>query len=170
MWYVPTLFLSQSPHISPCIALLSLMRELVVLYSTAYDPQPQMIPCTVLFTLLVDCKQLSFFPQSQCSKLCKLMVKRRRDWGIWSPTANDPLYSTFYPFSRLQAVVLLSSEPMQQIVQVNGKKEERLGQREEKGLLCFLLLGSTLISSPLPSVHILPCLKRKIRDCLQSIY
>ena len=45
----------------------------------------------------------------------------------WSPTANDPLYSTFYPFSRLQAVVLLSSEPMQQIVQVNGKKEERLG-------------------------------------------
>ena len=81
MWYVPTLFLSQSAHISPCIALLSLMRKLVVLYSTAYDPQPQMIPCTVLFTLLVDCKQLSFFPQSQCSKLCKLMVKRRRDWG-----------------------------------------------------------------------------------------
>ena len=89
---------------------------------------------------------------------------------IWSPTANDPLYSTFYPVSRLQAVVLLSSEPMQQIVQVNGKKEERLGQREEKGLLHFLLLGFTLISSPLPSVHILPCLKRKIRDCLQSIY
>ena len=118
MWYVPTLFLSQSAHISPCIALLSLMRKLVVLYSTAYDP----------------------------------------------------LYSTFYPVSRLQAVVLLSSEPMQQIVQVNGKKEERLGQRKEKGLLRFLLLGSTLISSPLPSVHILPCLKRKIRDCLQSIY
>ena len=93
----------------------------------------------------------------------------------WSPTTNDPetandlLYNTFYPFSRLQ-VVVLSSEPMQQIVQVNGKKEERLGQRKEKGLLRFLLLGSTLISSPLPSVHILPCLKKKkIRDCLQSI-
>ena len=52
-----------------------------VQYRIIYDSQPQMIPCTVLFTLLVDCKQLSFFPQSQCSKLCKLMVKRRRDWG-----------------------------------------------------------------------------------------
>ena len=88
----------------------------------------------------------------------------------FSVCPNDPLYSTFYPFSRLQAVVLLSSDPMQQIVQVNGKKEERLGQREEKGLLRFLLLGSTLISSPHLSVHILPCLKRKLWDCLQSIY
>ena len=80
-------------------------------------------------------------------------------------TANDPLYSTFYRFSRLQ-VVVLSSEPMQQIVQVNGKKKERLGQREEKGLLRLLLLGSTLISSPLPSVHILPCLKKKNKRLL----
>ena len=58
-------------------------------------------------------------------------------------------------------VVVLSSEPMKQIVQVNGKKEERLGQREEQGLLRCLLSGSTLISSPLPSVHILPCLKKR---------
>ena len=71
-----------------------------------------------------------------------------------------PCTVLLYPFSRLQ-VVVLSSEPMQQIVQVNGKKEERLGQKEEKGLLCFLLSGSTLISSPLPSVHILPCSKKK---------
>ena len=89
----------------------------------------------------------------------------------WSPTTNDPetandlLYNTFYPFSRLQ-VVVLSSEPMQQIVQVNGKKEERLGQKEEKGLLCFLLSGSTLISSPLPSVYILPCSKKKKKRLL----
>ena len=111
------------------MALLSLMRKLIELYSTANDPQPQMIPrpqmipCTVLFTL----------------------------------------------FSRMQAVVL-SSEPMLQIVQVNGKKEERLGQREEKGLLCFLLSGSTLISSPLPSVHILPCLKQKKNKRLLAVY
>ena len=97
-------------------------------------------------------------------------------YGKWSSTANDPetandpLYSTFYPFSRLQAIVLLSSDLMQQIVQVNGKKDERLGWREKKGLLCLLLSGSTLISSPLLSFHILPCPKRKIRDCLQSIY
>ena len=53
-------------------------------------------------------------------------------------------------------------------MQVNGKKEERLGQKEEKGLLCFLLSGSTLISSALPSVHILPCSKKKKR--LLAVY
>ena len=111
------------------MALLSLMRKLIELYSAANDPQPQNDP----------------------------------------ETANDLLYNTFYPFSRLQ-VVVLSSEPMQQIVQVNGKKEERLGQRKEKGLLCFLLLGSTLISSPLPSVHILPCLKKKKNKRLLAVY
>ena len=72
-------------------------------------------------------------------------------YRIWSPTANDPLYSTFYPFSRLQAVVLLSSEPMQQIVQVNGKKEERLGQRERgkrTSLLSSLRLHPHFVTPP----------------------
>ena len=169
MWYVPTISFSVCPY-KPLYSTIITHEKIssTVQYRiwspTANDP---LYSTFYPFSRLQAVVLLSSEPMQQ---IVQLMVKRRRDWGIWSPTANDPLYSTFYPFSRLQAVVLLSSEPMQQIVQVNGKKEERLGQREEKGLLCFLLLGSTLISSPLPSVHILPCLKRKIRDCLQSIY
>ena len=87
MWYVPhSISFSVCPY-KPLYGTVITHEKInrTVQYRKINDPQPQMIPrpqmipCTVLCTLLVDCKQLSF-PQSQCSKLCKLMVKRRRDW------------------------------------------------------------------------------------------
>ena len=88
MWYVPhSISFSVCPY-KPLYGTVITHEKInrTVQHRKINDPQPQMIPrpqmipCTVLFTLLVECKQLSF-PQSQCCKLCKLMVKRRRDWG-----------------------------------------------------------------------------------------
>ena len=52
--------------------------------------------------------------------------------------------------SKCEFAPLLSSEPMQQIVQVDGKKEERLGQRERKrtSLLSSLRLHPHFVTPP----------------------
>ena len=90
---------------------------------------------------------------------------------------NNSLHSWRFVWHRPRAVVPLFSEPRAAGKKVKlckwmATKEERLGGENffsDRAPSSFLASSPlALARAPVSRAHILPCLKRKIRDCLQS--